>query len=310
MMIRRNILTHEGAMRQFVDGVLALKDPVRFPWPGQPGLSIYDLFVAWHHQSMMIFTPPSQRDRNAAHSGPAFLPWHRYFLLRFEGYLRAALDDPDFRLPYWDWSADAALSDPRQSPLWSQAALGRFTMPDVWQVRIVPAERGLMRLAQPRPLDRSLGVLEGELPTRDAVRAVLRDQVVYDAPPYNSSSTGFRNYLEGWEGPARIHNAVHVWVGGDMTDSTSPNDPIFYLHHCNVDRIWHAWRVRYPDALYVPPQSASRNLSFHRIDDTLYSVFREATPVTPRSVLSPLALGAPFGTDNHYDYDTLSDLRG
>jgi tyrosinase len=310
MMIRRNILSDERVRQQFIDGVLALKDPARFPWPRQPGLSIYDFFVAWHHQSMMLFTPPTQRDRNSAHSGPAFLPWHRYYLLRFEGYMRSAIGDPNFRIPYWDWSADAVLSDPRQSPIWSQEVLGRFTSPAVWQVRIVPAEQGLTRLPQPRPLDRTLGVLEDALPTLDAVRAVLRDQVLYDAPPYNSFSTGFRNYLEGWEGPARIHNAVHVWIGGDMADSTSPNDPVFFLHHCNVDRIWHAWRIRYPNAPYVPPQSASSTLAFHRIDDALYSVFREASSVTPRSVLNPLALGAPFSAASHYDYDTIADLQG
>ncbi|HVG61902.1 MAG TPA: tyrosinase family protein [Hyalangium sp.] len=307
-MIRRNILADEGVQQQFITGVLALKDPARFPWPGQQGLSIYDLFVAWHHLSMMLFTPPSQRDRNAAHSGPSFLPWHRYFLLRFEGYLRIALNDPDFRLPYWEWSADAALTDPRQSPLWGQTALGRFTAPGQFPVRIVAAEQGLVRLSQPRLVQRALGVA-GALPTRDAVRTVLRDQVLYDAPPYDSFSTGFRNYLEGWEGPARIHNNVHVWVGGDMTDSTSPNDPVFFLHHCNVDRIWYAWQGRNPSVPYVPSQSAPASLAFHRSDDALYSVFREGAAVTPRSVLNPRALPSPWRADANYDYDTLADLQ-
>ena len=108
-MIRRNFLTDAAAARQFIDGVLQLKDPDRFPWTGQEGLSVYDSFVFWHHQSMMLMTPPSQSDRNAAHSGPAFLPWHRYFLITLENLLRRALDDDDFRLPYWDWSADAEL---------------------------------------------------------------------------------------------------------------------------------------------------------------------------------------------------------
>jgi tyrosinase len=308
-MIRRNILSDEGLRQRFIDGVLALKDPARFPWPGQQGLSIYDFFVAWHHQSMMLFTPPTQRDRNAAHSGPAFLPWHRYYLLRFEGYLRTAVGDPEFRLPYWDWAADAALSNPRQSRIWAGTALGRFTGPLVWQVRVAPAERGLTRLAQPRPLQRALGS-QGALPTRDAIRTVLRDQLLYDAPPYSSASNGFRNYLEGWEGPSRIHNSVHVWVGGDMTDSTSPNDPTFFLHHCNVDRIWLAWQRRYPDAPYLPAQNAPANLAFHRIDDALYSVFRESTPVTPRSMLDPLRPGAPFRAADRYDYDSLTDLQG
>jgi tyrosinase len=94
-----------------------------------------------------------------------------------------------------------------------------------------------------------------------------------------------------------------------MTDSTSPNDPTFFLHHCNVDRIWYAWQRRYPDAPYLPAQSAPANLAFHRIDDALYSVFRETTPVTPRSVLNPLRPGAPFRAADRYDYDSLTDLQ-
>ena len=134
-MIRKNILQDDRAAAQYVEGVLALKDPVRFPWPAVSGLSIYDFFVFWHARSMMTLTPPTQSDRNAAHSGPAFLPWHRYMLLRFEEYLRGALQDQAFRLPYWDWAADAERTDPVQSPLWSSERLGRFLQSD-FQVRV------------------------------------------------------------------------------------------------------------------------------------------------------------------------------
>jgi tyrosinase len=94
-----------------------------------------------------------------------------------------------------------------------------------------------------------------------------------------------------------------------MTDSTSPNDPVFFLHHCNVDRIWYAWQLRNPNAPYVPAQRAPASLAFHRLDDTLYSVFREAAPVTPRSVLNPQALPSPWSVAAHYNYDTLADLQ-
>jgi tyrosinase len=37
------------------------------------------------------------------------------------------------------------------------------------------------------------------------------------------------------------HNPVHDIIGGWMADMQSPTDPIFWLHHANVDRLWVAW---------------------------------------------------------------------
>src|SRR5262249_30195182 len=43
------------------------------------------------------------------------------------------------------------------------------------------------------------------------------------------------------------HNVVHNWVGGAMADPTiSPEDPIFWLHHGNIDRIWSLWEKQNP----------------------------------------------------------------
>ena len=40
---------------------------------------------------------------------------------------------------------------------------------------------------------------------------------------------------------AAPHNSLHNIVGGAMADMASPVDPIFWLHHANVDRLWVAW---------------------------------------------------------------------
>jgi hypothetical protein len=48
---------------------------------------------------------------------------------------------------------------------------------------------------------------------------------------------GFQSALE--LGP---HGSVHVAIGGDMNSPHSPLDPIFFLHHANVDRIWYRWQ--------------------------------------------------------------------
>lgn len=46
------------------------------------------------------------------------------------------------------------------------------------------------------------------------------------------------------------HNPVHNIIGNAMATMQSPRDPIFYLHHANVDRLWHAWAL--PDGRTMP----------------------------------------------------------
>ena len=44
---------------------------------------------------------------------------------------------------------------------------------------------------------------------------------------------------------------AHNWTGGTMSDLDSPGDPLFFLHHCNVDRLWAIWQINHP-----PPGTA------------------------------------------------------
>jgi tyrosinase len=46
------------------------------------------------------------------------------------------------------------------------------------------------------------------------------------------------------------HNPVHNLIGGVMATMQSPFDPIFYLHHANIDRLTHAWAL--PDGKGIP----------------------------------------------------------
>ncbi|MBC7415986.1 MAG: tyrosinase family protein [Herminiimonas sp.] len=74
-----------------------------------------------------------------------------------------------------------------------------------------------------------------------------------DLAPFNSdlynfqrnTSNAFEPQLEG-----KPHNPVHDIIGGVMTTMRSPTDPIFYLHHCNIDRLTHAWAL--PDGKGIP----------------------------------------------------------
>jgi hypothetical protein len=102
---------------------------------------------------------------------------------------------------------------------------------------------------------------------------------------WDRSSDGFRNRLEGFKGTG-LHNQVHRWVNGDMAPAHSPNDPVFFLHHCNVDRIWEGWMRRH-GRVYLPDMTESDTLKGHRIDDPMVSPLGKDG--TPRSVLDQTA---------------------
>ena len=309
---RTNILEDESARARFIEGTQRLKKEVADP---ASGLSTYDLFVVWHHRTMYTFTPPGQSRRNSAHQGPVFLPWHRFLLMALEQNLQRVLEDDSFGLPYWPWNLEGDLSpeDQLASPLWADDALGgdgvnagrvadgpfRYDPedPDSWRVRVRPGPNGSLRLVDDG-LRRSLGKDISTLPTSDEARAsvALAD---YDHPLWGTESeVSFRNVCEGWApDPPGLHNRVHVWIGGDMAPSTSPNDPAFYLNHCNVDRMWAAWQRRHPGAAYLPGADADADLLGHRLGDTLVSMFPDAPTIE-----------SMIEVDEIYAYDRVDDL--
>ena len=45
-----------------------------------------------------------------------------------------------------------------------------------------------------------------------------------------------------------IHAGGHTFIGGENMDLfSSPNDPLFFLHHANLDRIWAIYQSRDPE---------------------------------------------------------------
>jgi tyrosinase len=330
MAIRENILTSATARDKYIQGVKLLKN--EFPGPTTADLGItgtsrpvstYDLLVVWHHVAMTTFTPPNQSDRNAAHRGPVFLPWHRFMLLQLEMNLQRVLgNDTTFGLPYWDWAQDGELSPARQgrAAIWGRSymggsgapvATGPFAFnsadPNSWRVRITASVNGQL-IQVNRGLRRQLGAPVQGLPgsnrlPRKAHTAAALNQPVYDVAPWKTSSDGFRNLIEGWQDdpeipPPSLHNRVHVFIGGDMSPSTSPNDPVFYLNHCNVDRIWESWMRPAPGGhgrVYAPAQSEPASLNGHRLNDTLNSLLSGST--TPAEMLD---------VSESYTYDSLN----
>ena len=63
-----------------------------------------------------------------------------------------------------------------------------------------------------------------------------------DMTAFKGIST-FQTFQRALEGA--IHAGVHRAVGGDMGGASSPSDPLFWLHHANIDRIWAAWQTKH-----------------------------------------------------------------
>lgn len=317
--IRKNILTDSVVRDKFIRGVKLLKQEpsgrttADFGIPGtRRSVSTYDLFVVWHRTAMMRLTPAGNpAARNAAHRGPIFGPWHRVMLMLLEQNLQRVLNDTTFGLPYWDWAKDGNLPAAQQktADIWKTNCMGgqgnpittgpfafKATDPASWRVLITANMSGDLVVVN-RGLRRKFAGAAPSLPKSAHVTNALSLNT-YDTPAWDSESSGFRNRLEGWSAdpnlqPPWLHNLVHVWVGGDMSPSTSPNDPIFYLNHCNVDRAWEKWLSQH-GRVYVPNMSAGTSLKGHRIDDPIDSPLGGSA--TPRQVLDISAI---------YSYDAL-----
>ncbi|MEM7428611.1 MAG: tyrosinase family protein [Pseudomonadota bacterium] len=260
--MRLNLRVNTQLRADYVKGVKWLKAETgikKAPSNGAP-INTYDYYVDVH-QGATSGRNQNPDSSNAAHRSPAFLPWHSAFITMFEKNLQRVLNDPRFELPYWDWAYDAMLADPRQAVVWSDDFMGGDGDP----VTTDPFREGEWRLYNDPNSDslyRRFGPKFGvtSLPPQSDVEEAM-GFTVYDTSPWNASSRGsFRNKLEGWDGGGKpqLHNQTHVWVGGAMLPMSSPNDPVFFLHHCNVDRLWRQWQAKHPDLGYRPNENDTR----------------------------------------------------
>jgi len=161
-------------------------------------------------------------------------------------------------VPYWDWvnqTFPAGLGGDGDPARGYRVTSGPFAN---WVSVIFDSTTGTY--TQRNGIVRQFRSAVPDLPT-PAQQLTVLSQSVYDASPWGSTtSTGLRNRLEGWAGSApAMHNRVHEWVGGDMRVGTSPNDPVFWFNHANVDRLWAGWQRRRGVSNYAAPAGQGPN---------------------------------------------------
>jgi tyrosinase len=242
MNTRKNHVNMSPAEKaDFISAVLTLKNNVNsILSPGE--MSRYDDFVQLHKNAMMgpnMLTP-------MPHHCPLFFPWHRVMIRQFELALQVAAGNANLALPYWDWDlsgtnspfTDDFLGGDGDSAQGHRVVSGPFAYANgQFEIRVwdsTPGDVGLLRDFGAHPT--------ASLPTSADVTSALVKT------PYSPGD-------DSWEKTCEIslHDSVHYWVGGNMKDCTSPNDPFFFLHHCYIDLLWEKWKQQHPDAdPYLP----------------------------------------------------------
>jgi hypothetical protein len=164
------------------------------------------------------------------HQSWYFLAWHRMYLYYFERIVRAqivAAGGPnDWALPFWDYD--------QSGRRWLPPAFRNPTRPNGTPNRLFVANR-------------NPGINDG---TASLDPAITSPQFALDrttftgAPEFGGGAISAAGQFMGQTGRLEQtpHNDVHVALGGLMADpGTAARDPIFWLHHANIDRLWHVW---------------------------------------------------------------------
>lgn len=199
---------------------------------------------------------------DAQHGNALFLPWHRLQLLHIEAIIAKLTDHADFAMPYWDWQEDRFL------PSW-----------------ITDSASPLYERNRARGVD-TLDFAEARWGKSEYSAKLASD----DFATFCGRSP---------EGPGMVdayaHNHIHQLVGGLMKNpATATADPMFWLHHCNIDRVWATWQSTRDRSVY-PAEWLATPLTGY--------VDAEGRPVAPAPVSSTLdtaALG--YGYERLYPF--------
>lgn len=166
--------------------------------------------------------------KNSESSSLNFLLWHRMYTWHLEKIVRALSGKTDFAMPYWNYGQDNTMPSLFSNQKTSLYEPARYT------------------------------VLNNNLPIPDSLVVDINEAIEdLRTNPIFSGSGGFSSTLN-----ATPHGFMHDLIGGDLASQTFYNeiyqrdmsglmanvpsagfDPIFWLHHSMVDRIWASWDV-------------------------------------------------------------------
>jgi len=215
-------------------------------WIYWSGIHGFPQFMCWHHGRVGM-------GDNLPYD--LFLPWHRAYLLLFE---HTARDQNNAAaLPWWDWTSPGSHSIGIPNSYATDQVNGSGNPLASGPVPAIDSDPARMTARSPAD--------PPSLPTSDQVDALM--------------SLG--NFVDFTSQVQDLHDNVHGWVGGDMgVVALSAYDPIFWSHHCMIDRIWYLWQLK----------NGVNNIPADYLDKPLAPF-----PLTVKDVLDINRLGYEYG---------------
>jgi tyrosinase len=227
------------------------------------------------------------------HGWEQFMTWHRAYMYEFEKLLQDI--NPAVTLPYWDWTMTVynegktgEIPDAfKENPVRGKSG---FDVNPLWHAKRYPGQY---------PKGNTLaGTYHHHYPTFDDVEEI---QAIDNWLDYGGGAQSNQAFGALSMNP---HNTIHIYCGDESTpghpkasdmfsDLTAAYDPIFWIHHTNIDRLWSLWQRANPGA--VPDDLDDVLAPFrYRVRDTLnidnfgYTYATDAQ-VWPSATRAPIA---------------------
>ncbi|WQF87006.1 Putative tyrosinase copper-binding domain, di-copper centre-containing domain superfamily [Colletotrichum destructivum] len=245
--------------------------------------------------------------RSIIHFVANFLPWHRYLLKVHEDLLRNECGYTGAQ-PYWDWTIDADAQNMPGSPIFDPVTGfggdGQYTgstQPGFQRCVIDgPFANTNLTLAmgwpetnvrgdRPHCLTRVFNSGQGNDANGNPIVGDMQLRA------YNTQVMNAIYAFDNFADMATIleelpHSMIHRVISGDMGPTTAPNEPLFFLHHANVDRVWAKWQGRNDTRLndYTGFQDTGRTIPAS-ITDTMPVLELSDTPPTVKDYMNTQA---------------------
>lgn len=191
-------------------------------------------------------------------------------------------------MPRWDWTRDA--QNFTAAPVWSSDPETGFgtnglafdsAFDGLQGGAVVDGALANLQLLFPNPhlLERGFNSPEQFNQGGNSYGSQYYDETAIEVLQSSENFLNFHVALEGTNprasgiGLPGPHGTIHSVIGGDMSPtSNAPNDPIFYLHHGNVDYLWAKWQDANPQTRltdYTGNTVQGRNVNNAKLTDRL-----------------------------------------